>query len=385
MARTQESLAFLASLMMPADVGRRGVLIDAKGWRVDLAGVPPDADVIAWGAWPAPGERGLAFSLRSAFTREVALRTVRLRLPDGFVQTGVHRLPPLVLRPGTIRGRLHAFLSGVRSSRSSVRPASAGSSTSFSRPQVREPKRARSDRARARARGFGRVAKLPRDARAVRSERRRERPARGRRRARAIGGGRDRARSPFLSRGVRDRVSWSAESVLAGATPSRLTPALAQATGRFLATLPASDRMPSAYRRDLVAIGRAFPSRSHEIEMLTGRVDQSSHSVPAVVRHGDLWAGNLLVEGGSLTGVIDWDAWHSEGVPGQRLDVPRRDGSRPKDGPILRAGLVGSPLEVAHPSKGVHRVLVAALATPPARMSSRPPRSRDGRRRSPRR
>jgi hypothetical protein len=37
------------------------------------------------------------------------------------------------------------------------------------------------------------------------------------------------------------------------------------------------------------------------------------------MRHGDLWAGNLLVERGVLRGVVDWDAWHPAAVPGTDL------------------------------------------------------------------
>jgi aminoglycoside phosphotransferase (APT) family kinase protein len=37
------------------------------------------------------------------------------------------------------------------------------------------------------------------------------------------------------------------------------------------------------------------------------------------MRHGDLWSGNLLVEGGGLSGMLDWDAWHPAGAPGADL------------------------------------------------------------------
>jgi hypothetical protein len=37
------------------------------------------------------------------------------------------------------------------------------------------------------------------------------------------------------------------------------------------------------------------------------------------MRHGDLWAGNVLAKDGRLTGVLDWDAWHPAGVPGADL------------------------------------------------------------------
>ncbi len=41
--------------------------------------------------------------------------------------------------------------------------------------------------------------------------------------------------------------------------------------------------------------------------------------VPAVMRHGDLWTGNLLVSRGRLCGVIDWDASDPAAVPGSDL------------------------------------------------------------------
>jgi aminoglycoside phosphotransferase (APT) family kinase protein len=41
--------------------------------------------------------------------------------------------------------------------------------------------------------------------------------------------------------------------------------------------------------------------------------------LPAVLRHGDLWSGNLLVADGILSGIIDWDAAHPAGFPGADL------------------------------------------------------------------
>jgi len=42
-------------------------------------------------------------------------------------------------------------------------------------------------------------------------------------------------------------------------------------------------------------------------------------SLPAVTRHGDLWAGNVLLDHGRLSGVIDWDGWAAAAVPGTDL------------------------------------------------------------------
>ena len=41
--------------------------------------------------------------------------------------------------------------------------------------------------------------------------------------------------------------------------------------------------------------------------------------LPAILRHGDLWTGNLLVDRGRLTGFVDWDAAHPAGVAGSDL------------------------------------------------------------------
>jgi len=63
----------------------------------------------------------------------------------------------------------------------------------------------------------------------------------------------------------------------------------------------------------------AFPRWSEAIASLGRRVGTTVATLPSVLGHGDLWAGNLLVEGGRLTGLIDWDAWHSRAAPGTDL------------------------------------------------------------------
>jgi Ser/Thr protein kinase RdoA (MazF antagonist) len=75
---------------------------------------------------------------------------------------------------------------------------------------------------------------------------------------------------------------------------------------------------------------RSTTSYAADLRRLADRVRSRLDDIPAVQRHGDLWAGNLLVDRGRLTGIVDWDAAHSSGVPGADLvqlvatDVRRR-------------------------------------------------------------
>jgi phosphotransferase family enzyme len=319
-ARTRASLEFLALLLMPADAAKRGVLIEAtKDWELEAADVPREADVVVWGGWPPRGRHSVLTSILSALKRELALRTLRSRLPDGFVQTRVHRLSPVNLRPRTGRGRAKAAIfsgalveiqrpPGVCTVLDAV--ADAAGIRVDARPL--HPGSGVSAWLRGRGPGgevllrFGATGSQADPHGAARCLERLE--AAGIRRVpRVVSGGR------------RDGVSWSAESILPGATPRRLTPELAVAAGAFLASLPVSEGPPAAWRDDLLAIREAFPSRSREIDALAAGLEVRLASLPSVLRHGDLWAGNLLVERGSFTGVIDWDAWHPEGVPGADL------------------------------------------------------------------
>jgi aminoglycoside phosphotransferase (APT) family kinase protein len=58
-------------------------------------------------------------------------------------------------------------------------------------------------------------------------------------------------------------------------------------------------------------------ARAEEAERLlapvAGRL--ASAATPRTVVHGDLWAGNLLVTGGRVTGVVDWAAGRLSGEP----------------------------------------------------------------------
>jgi hypothetical protein len=121
----------------------------------------------------------------------------------------------------------------------------------------------------------------------------------------------------LLDEGVTLGISWTVESLLPGRRPDRVSPALANQVATMLARFPRADGPPTSLAEDLSVIARLAPTRATRITPIVAAF--GTPDLPAVVRHGDLWAGNLLVGRGSLTGVIDWDAWHPRAVPGADL------------------------------------------------------------------
>jgi aminoglycoside phosphotransferase len=78
-----------------------------------------------------------------------------------------------------------------------------------------------------------------------------------------------------------------------------------------------------------------------------------AHSAPRTAVHGDFWMGNLLVDNGKLTGVVDWERFERAGSPGrdlvrfalthaQYLDRHTRPGHRVPGHPDLVAGTPGA-------------------------------------------
>jgi hypothetical protein len=123
----------------------------------------------------------------------------------------------------------------------------------------------------------------------------------------------------LLGRGHTAGVSWTAESRLVGRRPRLLTPRLLAEVTRFCATLPSSAEPPTALLVDLERMATLLPDRAEAVRVLIERTASALSGKPSVLRHGDLWSGNLLCDGGALTGIIDWDAWHPRGVPGADL------------------------------------------------------------------
>jgi aminoglycoside phosphotransferase (APT) family kinase protein len=93
-----------------------------------------------------------------------------------------------------------------------------------------------------------------------------------------------------------------------------------------------------------------------ELAALHGRL--AGHQVPQVVVHGDFWPGNLLLDGGQVRGVIDWECSRQDGPPSRDLarfmisyslylDRHTRPGRQVAGHPGLRAGRWGAGIEYA--------------------------------------
>ena len=117
---------------------------------------------------------------------------------------------------------------------------------------------------------------------------------------------------------------------------------------------------------DFAALRRAAPPHP----LLTAaeqRLDRlpAPHTRPVFV-HGDLWQGNTLWEGDTLTGVVDWDM-AGVGPAGVDLGSLRCDAALTVGPEAADEVLAGYEEAVGGPVPGVaYWDVVAALATPPA-------------------
>jgi hypothetical protein len=111
-------------------------------------------------------------------------------------------------------------------------------------------------------------------------------------------------------------ATWTLETALLGERPQRLDQSIAGAVSRFSASLPRSQHAPSSVDRDLASVGSVLVSRADRLHAAAERTSALANDIEAIARHGDLWLGNLLAQNGSLSGVVDWDGWDADGVPG---------------------------------------------------------------------
>jgi aminoglycoside phosphotransferase (APT) family kinase protein len=109
-------------------------------------------------------------------------------------------------------------------------------------------------------------------------------------------------------------------------------------------------------------IGRRFgddPGTTEDLGRLSALQDRlAGLRVPQVVMHGDFWPGNLLLAGGRVRGVVDWECARLDGPPTRDLarfviayslylDRHTRPGRRVAGHPELRAGRWGAGVEYA--------------------------------------
>jgi len=120
----------------------------------------------------------------------------------------------------------------------------------------------------------------------------------------------------LISRGSTAGASWTLETFVPGARPRALDPALTAALSTVAARLPRADGRPSAVLRDLDRIGSALPRYAAPLRSLHDRF--RGVQAPAILRHGDLWLGNVLAGDGGLF-IVDWEGWAADGLPGTDL------------------------------------------------------------------
>lgn len=314
-------LALLAYAFLPADAERRGVAVEAPAdWRLDLAQVDDDVDVVVWGRPPEPSGP-LVPAARRAARREVALRTLGRRLPARLRVVAVHRLPPRGLGLDRLR-------SGVRTALRAGALVELGSERSGARvlDAVAGAAGMVVPGSRLHAGSGGALlvqGLLPDGSRVVL-------------RLARLGSPGDPApiadtlehlaeeRVPLAprlhARGRTAGASWLVERALPGRRPSLVSASLAREVADLCASFPRGDGPPAAVADDLAVVSAALPDRAAPIAELARTVSDPLRALPSVLRHGDLWAGNVLVDrAGRLSGLVDWDAAHPAAAPGADL------------------------------------------------------------------
>jgi phosphotransferase family enzyme len=302
------------------------VVVDAAAERRFAVDTLPADVAVVWGRL-ANGSR---HPLRDAAERELDLRALRAALPQRLQVTAVHRLPA----PGA-RAGLHGWARGILRAGLvvEVTPPDAGPRILDAVAQVAGAEHLDRTvhagaggtllvcaRMASGARGLLRVARAGTSG---------DPAAQADTLERLANAGVPLAPRP-LGRGVVAGASWTAEELLPGRRPRRLTRDLVHQAARACGRLPMSDGVPTAPVDDLLGAAAVLPRYAADLRRLADRLRSRLDGIPAVQRHGDLWAGNLLVDRGRLTGMVDWDAAHSCGAPGADLaqlvatDVRRR-------------------------------------------------------------
>ena len=319
-AGDESPLGALSFPLLPADPGRHGEVVEAPpDWRFDPDAFDPRADAVVWGRMPdrTPSLRSAA---RTAAAREAALRTVRRRIPARLRLVGIHRLPPRRLRGGGLRGRARAVLRGGALVELGALP---GGDRVLDRV-LEAAQVGRLDESLHAGAGGGLLVRvvLADGAAALLRLARAGAPGDPAPAAEVL----DRlaaAGVPLVpavhARGRTAGASWIVEQALPGRRPTGTTDRLVRQVADVCATFPLGDGPPTATAADLAGIAARLPDRAPAVARLATAVSRGAEGLPAIVRHGDLWAGNLLVERGTLTGLVDWDAAHPAGVPGADL------------------------------------------------------------------
>jgi len=122
-----------------------------------------------------------------------------------------------------------------------------------------------------------------------------------------------------MAHGRAGLAAWTLEEKLAGGHQARLDPAALLQAADFLAGLARLPAAGAARARFLAAaetIGRECARGvGEDVTRTAANAMDDLADVASCFSHGDFWAGNLLLEDGRLTGVIDWSAGGADGLP----------------------------------------------------------------------
>ena len=310
-------LANYAFLLHPASGPEAAVVEAPADWAVRLPD-PDDAAAVLWGRVPFRSPPGAARLLRHVAGRERALRSLEKRVGD-FRIARVHRLDPPPGPPGRTAENARDYLlggalvelhagpgratrleavaeaAGVTLDWDTFAPGSDGAATARAR---------RDDRPVVVRAGPAGSPSDPSAAATVLET--------------LATAGIERV-PEVAARGEVAGVAYACETVLSGRRPRRVDDDLLTQVALFLAQLPRGRHATSALEDDLAVLGELLPAASDDFANLRADLIPVLHGVPSVVTHGDLWAGNLFVRGGRLTGVIDWDGARLDGIPGTDL------------------------------------------------------------------
>ncbi len=319
----------VAALFLPSDDTPAAIVEAGDDWSFDPTPLE-DASSVVWGR--PPRESGLGLRAAVGFARKRARALDTLRGKARLDVREAHRWPPPIIDAGGARNAIkRGLLSGVVVelsgapghervvdrvvARSGVAldgpliPSSGGSLRAFVRAGSRAVLTAGESPPELRGRHLLRLGAQGSPADPGSNATALERLAR-------VGGGRV---PRLLDRGATAGASWSVESIVPGHRPRRLSRDLVAQTVAFCARLPRSPGPATALASDLNTVARHLPDRARTLRAVLEDAGSTPSAWGAIARHGDLWGGNLLVEGSELSGIVDWDAWHESGLVGSDL------------------------------------------------------------------
>jgi Phosphotransferase enzyme family len=109
-----------------------------------------------------------------------------------------------------------------------------------------------------------------------------------------------------ITSGTSGLAEWTLEPLLPGAAPSGPLPG--ECIDFLVAMHSVGDASPTSLHASAGVVAQASAATAGQVMELAMRLDAELAGVPRGFGHGDFFAGNLLVEGSRLTGVIDWDS-----------------------------------------------------------------------------